>query len=113
MFEEGRESEYYSEMLLRWVQNGAMELFEIEELVYRGANVNAEEFCIFVLEKQSVIIHAIITNIKNHGKHNKIVSFLLSKGAKIDMRKLNLGLKFTRNLGYTVEVDEFRKRLKK
>lgn len=66
-----------------------------------------------MVEKQSVIIHAIITNIKNHGKHDKIVSFLLSKGAKIDMRKLNLGLKFARNQGYTIEVDKFKKSLKK
>ena len=48
----------------------------------------------------------------NHGKHNQIVKYLLSKGAKVDTKKLNIALDLTRHQGYTIEVDEFRKNLK-
>jgi hypothetical protein len=114
MFRQDGDKIYYTSMLLRWVQNGTMELSEIEELVNRGADVDTEEDYIhgFYGGKRSVIISAIITNIKNHGKHNQIVQYLLSKGAKINAQQLNVALDVTKQEGYTIEVDEFRKNMK-
>ena len=113
IFKDNENKQYYTDMLLAFVQNGTMKFSEIEELVNKGADVNAKKPSIFsVAGEKTVIIDAIITNIKNHGKHNYIVSYLLNKGAKLDIKKLDTELGYTRDQGYTIEVDEFRKNMK-